>query len=496
MAIRLPGPTSTAWVLAETAGSAVFSLLSLLVIGRVIGPHEAGIGTVAIAAFLMLDVVGAALFTDSLIQLRGLSERHARSAISAAALVGGLGGLLMAGGGPLLYGGAGEGAVAWMMLVLAPLLPLSAMSGAAAGLAIRGERFRLLALRVLVGQPLALGAGLTAAAMGLGAWAMVIAQAVATVFVFLLFVAARRMPLRPLLDRSALGALWPVAGPQIGAIVLMVGKYRLFILALGLLLAEAALAQSHVAFRMLDAALVVAWSALTRIAMPRLCAVQTDREALARRYAEIAQLPPLICLPIALGVALVADDLVVGLLGPAWGGAAEAARVIALAACVTVFQGDPFSLFVAIGRARWNMVVGALGVAVPLLALLVLQPKTPAGAALAWASQCLVVTPVVMVLVLRALGKSPLWLLRPAVPGVIAAAAMVPAVLATQAALAEAPALLRLLAAAGVGAAAFGATAWVVLGRRLPRALASSTGIGGRMAAPRGVPGEGRAAAG
>ncbi len=135
---------------------------------------------------------------------------------------------------------------------------------------------------------MALYAGLLAAAAGFRAWAMVINQAVATAVVFLLFVTAGGLPLRPALDGTALRQLWPVAGPQLAAVVLMVGKYRIFLLSLGILLAETALAHANVAFRMLDAALVVVWSTVTRIAMPRLCALQHGRAALARCYGEMA----------------------------------------------------------------------------------------------------------------------------------------------------------------------------------------------------------------
>jgi O-antigen/teichoic acid export membrane protein len=327
---------------------------------------------------------------------------------------------------------------------------------------------------VLLGQPLALSAGLAAAAAGLGAWAMVANQAVATGTVFLLFLLAGRLPLRPALDRAALRELWPVAWPQLGALLLMVGKYRIFLLALGLLMAEAALAHANIAFRMVDAALVMAWTAVARIAMPRLCAVQQDRAALARCYGEVARLTALVGLPIALGVALVADDLVAGLLGPAWAGTADAARVAALAAALTFLHGDPFSLFVALGRARWNMLAAAASLAAPLLVLLVLRPQTAGGAALAWGSQAVLVTPALIWVVLRQLGRSLPWLLRQSAPGILAGATMVPAVLLVQLAMAESPPLGRLVVAAVVGAAVFLGTAWLALGRRLPEALMRS----------------------
>jgi O-antigen/teichoic acid export membrane protein len=471
MGFRLPGPHSTAWVLAETAASAGFSLLSLMAIARVIGPHEAGVGAIAIAAFLLLDVFGATLFPDALVQRAGLGERHVRSALTVAALVGVAAAALLLGAAPLLAPHAGGEALPWLLLALAPLLPLSAVSGTASGLAIRGQRYRLLALRVLIGQPVALGAGLAAASAGLGAWAMVANQVVATLLVFLLFMAAGRLPLRPALDRAALAELWPVALPQLAAVVLIVGRYRIFVLVLGMLLTEAALAQAHIAFRMVDAALFVVWGAVARIAMPRLCAVPTDREALARRYGEAAQLPPLIGLPLALGVVLVAEDLVTALLGPAWAGAADAARVVALAACLTFLHGDPFSLFVALGRARWNTWVAVANLAVPLAALAVLQPATPAGAAIAWGAQCVLVTPVLAAVVLRTLGRSPVWLLRQALPGLLAGGVMVAVVLAVQGVLAEVGALPRLVAAVCAGVVSFAGAAWLALGCRLPRTL-------------------------
>jgi PST family polysaccharide transporter len=468
-------------VLAETAASAGFSLVSMLVIGRVIGPAEAGIGAVAIAAFLLLDVFGAALFPDALVHRPGLSARHIRSALTAAVLLGVVSGAILIGLTPLLTTGTGQAgadqmgsaqsAMPWLLLALAPLLPFSAFSGTASGVAMRGQRFRLLALRVLIGQPLALGAGLAAAMAGFGAWAMVINQAAATGIVFLLFLVVGRVPLRPAFDIAALRELWPVALPQLGAVVLIVGKYRIFLLALGFIMAEVALAQAHFAFRMVDAALFVVWGAVARIAMPRLCALQHDREALARCYGEIAQLPALIGLPLALGIALVADDMVGALLGPAWAGTADAARIVALAATVTFLHGDHFSLFVACDRAKRNMLAAGASLAVPLLVLIALRPETAAGAALAWSTQSLVVTPVLAWLVMRELRCSPLWLLRHAAPGLCAGAAMVPAVLLVQGGLADAAPLLRLVAAGAVGAVVFGGVAWLALGRRLPAAL-------------------------
>lgn len=474
--IRLPGPTSPSWVIAESGGAALFSLGTMLVIGRVIGPEATGVGTVAVAAFLLLDVFGASLFTDALVQRPRLTPRHESSAATAAVLVGLCGAVLLAASGGLLAASSGIGQLGSLTLALAPLLPLSAYAGAVAGLVLRQQRFRLLALRVLIGQPTALVAGLVVAQAGGGAWAMVVNQMVLSAIVFLLIALLGGFRLRPRLDLGALRELWPVAGPQIAAMTVAVGKYRIFLLTLGLIVSEAVLGVVHFAFRMLDAVLVMVWQSVSRLAMPRLCALQGDRKALADCYGELAQMQALLGLPVAVGAALVAPDLVGALLGPAWAGTAEAVRVGGLAAAVAFLAGDHVSLFVAIGRARWNAWVAFISLALPLAALLLAAPQTPAGVALAWATQSLLISPVLAWVVLREIRRSPFWLLRQVAPAILACAAMAAAVLAVQAVVPEGRHFLRLFAGVGAGAAAYAAVAWVALGGRLPAALARPAG--------------------
>src|SRR5687768_12898841 len=91
----------------------------------------------------------------------------------------------LAAAAPLLAAAAGAPEVVWLVLALAPLVPVSAFSGTVSGLLLREQRFRLLSLRLLLGQPLALGTGLVLASQGYGPWAMVASQAVATSVTFL-----------------------------------------------------------------------------------------------------------------------------------------------------------------------------------------------------------------------------------------------------------------------------------------------------------------------
>lgn len=466
----LPASRSPAWVLAETGLGAGFSLLSMLAVSRNIGTVASGVGAVAIATFLLLDLIGATMMTDAVIQWRRLDERHARSALTLTGLSGVATGLVLCLAGLAVARATGHGQIIPLCCAMAPLLPLSAFSGAAAGLVLREHRYLLLAMRVFLGQPIGLALGLVLANHGAGAWAMVAVQAANTVIVFLIFVVARAVPLRPMLDRAALADLWPVAGPQLASVVMLAGRYRIFIIVLGMMATAHVVAVCNVGFRLLDSLLMVVASSTLRITLPRLSALQDSPEGLAETYGETAQFQALLGWPMAAGVALTAHNLVIGLMGPQWQSAASGTRIVACTALIAYSYGDVGSLWVAVGKARINSFTSAAAVLVPIAGLLLLRPQTPWAAALCWGATGLLLAPPNVYLALREIRRSPVWLLRHTWPAYVATACMVAAVLAAGPLLPAAP-LLALLCQAALGAAVFVVVAFVALGRRLPRAL-------------------------
>jgi O-antigen/teichoic acid export membrane protein len=469
---RLPAARSPSWVLAETATAAAFSFFSLMLIARVIGPDAAGLGAVAIAAFLLFDLACASLFTDALVQRASLSERHVRSALTVQVLVGVAGALALALLAPAVAHVAEAPEVSELILALAALLPFSAFSGASAGLVLRAHRYRLLALRALLGQPLALLAGLLVAAGGHGAWALIAQQATGTAVTFALMLAFGRHRLKPAVAGRALADLWPVAGPQILAVIVLAGRYRLFVLALGAVTTEAVVAVCNVAFRLLDSALTIVWGSIWRLSVPRLSALQGNRAAMAEAYGNLAQLQALMGMPIAAGIALTAPDLIRAALGPAWLDAAEATGLVGWVAVLSFCWGDPASLFLARGKTKRNLALSAATMAVPIAILLLARPASTFGVAVCWASSTVVMAPWLVWLVLRELQRSPLWLLGRIAPALVATGCMAMAVVVLQETVArDLPPVARLVASAVAGAAVFSAVAWLALGRRPPRGL-------------------------
>ncbi|MCB4822819.1 oligosaccharide flippase family protein [Roseicella aerolata] len=466
----LPAPASPAWVAAETLGAAIAALVGLLFVARIIGPQAAGIGAIAASVFLTVDLPISAMFGDSLLQRRGLEDRHCSSAFWTTMGASALGILLLWFGAPFIAAATGA-PVTGMIRALALLLPFSATAGMLSSLVLRQRRYRLLALRVLLCQPIAVGAGVLAALAGAGPWALAAQQAAATLSVFVLV--ALRSGWRPrwTLQRRALAELWPVAGPQILAMVVYNGRYRVFIIGLGMLVAEAVVAITHIAFRLLEVALAVVTGAASRLAMPRLAALQQDRAALAAAYGDLAQLQALIGLPMAAGLAITAPWLIELLMGGPWLGATEPARLVALAAIPGFLIGPAPALWLAIGRTRMNLLMQLIAFVLPLLGLVLLRPQDAGGAALCWAIGSLAVPPVQLVVTLRVLQRSVFWLGRHLLAPLLGTLVM--AVLTTWVAraLAGQPAPLALLGTALVGAVTYVLVVLPVLGFRWPRAL-------------------------
>ncbi|WP_043337805.1 oligosaccharide flippase family protein [Belnapia moabensis] len=467
----LPASGSPAWVAAETLGSAAFSLVGLLFIARLIGPEAAGIGAIAASAFLTIDFPIAALFGDALMQRRNLEERHRSSALwmtIGVALIAVLGLFLAA---PLIAHAIGAPILTDMIHVLALLLPFSAASGLLASLALRARHYRLLAQRVLVCQPLSVGLGVLAATAGWGSWAMVVQQAAATLSVFLLLTLLSGWRPRLIFDRAAIGDLWPIAGPQILALLVLNGRYRIFILALGTMVAEAVVAVTHVAFRLLDVSMSVVSGASARLAMPRLSALQHDRDAMAECYGDLAQLQALIGLPIAVGLAITAPQLVTLLMGGAWTEAAEPARLVALAAVPAFLIGPAPALWLALGRTRMNLITQLIAFAVPLAALLFVRPTDATGAAVCWVGGTLAVVPLQLILGLRALDRPLRWLGAQLLIPLVATATMAAVALLVAQHVQAKPALMAISLIGGCGATTYVAMLALLLGGRWPRAL-------------------------
>lgn len=144
---------------------------------------------------------------------------------------------------------------------------------------------------------------------------------------------------------------------------------------------------------------------IMRAAYPGYSKVAGEREKLKAMYLSVQAAVLLLTLPAAVGLIVLAEPVVLLLLGPKWLDAIPVMRVLGVYGTIKVFQLTNNAVFNVVGKPHLNMNLNALeaGIALPLLVALMLSGQPLAQASLAYVAAQLVVVPLAMVLLARQL---------------------------------------------------------------------------------------------
>ncbi len=403
---------AVAWSAVEATCGGALSLLSALAVARLIGPSELGIAAASIAVHVVLWVAVNALFADALVQIADLEEATVATAFWSGL---GLGVATMAGqaaSGPVLAALLGDDRMVTMALLLAAPLPLVGVAGVAQGRLTRARDYRALALRTILGQGGGTAVGVGAALAGAGAWAAVAQQAVTSAAgAASLVVVAGAIPAGRWRPR-ALRALLAVGLPLTASTLLQIARYRLFAVLIGASAGPAVLGQVHMAFRLVDTARDLAFTALWRLFLPDLSRCRHDRAAMLVRVDRLLRGSSLVLLPACAALALAPGHVVTLVLGHAWQDAARAAVPLVGLMAVLVLMFPSGVALVALGQARFTLYGNAAGLAAVVAGAVVLRPADAWHAVLLWCGAQLLVVPYALFVNGRALGVGPLRPLR------------------------------------------------------------------------------------
>lgn len=144
---------------------------------------------------------------------------------------------------------------------------------------------------------------------------------------------------------------------------------------------------------------------IMRAAYPGYSKVAGEREKLKAMYLSVQAAILLLTLPAAVGLIVLAEPVVLLLLGPKWLDAIPVMRVLGVYGTTKVFQITNNAVFNVVGKPHLNMYLNLLetGIALPLLVLLLLTGQPLAQASLAYLAAQLVVVPLAMMLLARQL---------------------------------------------------------------------------------------------
>jgi PST family polysaccharide transporter len=318
-----------AWAAVDFWGQQLGALLTLLFIGRLVGPEALGLmATAQVAVTLMMTLLLDG-FSDALIQRRHITRRHTDTAFWLLLGLGCLAGLFLGGAAWPLARLFREPELAPVVMLLAAGLPLVGVSAAMQGVLQRQMRFRFLAFRTLVAQGVGFVFALVLAWRGLGVEALAAQFLLARVLDAGLLLAVGPRPgfhfARPALLRIVSYGRHRVGNQFVGFLVMQVDR-----ISVALVLGPAVLGIYAVAERIATALVNGLSGVAMRAAFPVLSARQSDSAAFDRQLGSLVLAVAFLAMPAFTGLALVADDLLAVLMDARWAPAALPLALLAL----------------------------------------------------------------------------------------------------------------------------------------------------------------------
>ncbi|HYC05205.1 MAG TPA: lipopolysaccharide biosynthesis protein [Azospirillaceae bacterium] len=384
---------SLVWVVLESGGVSILSLITVLVLARLIGPAEFGVAGLALSIVQILFVIAETLFHDAVVQRKDLRDEQIDSAIWSGVL---LGFLLAAGcwfAAPWverLFDAPGLAPVlAWMGLSLI----FGGANGVMTALLRRDLNFKRVAARSLLGRLFGGGVGLAMALYGYGVWALVAQQLVmSAAWTVALWISPPRRP-RLRISPSALRDLLGFALPAFTAAFLWQTNLKLFVLLTGYILGPAAVGYLTVALKVVDTARQILSSALQQLALPLFSRMQDDPQGLRRGFRAATELTALTTVPLFAGLFVLAPEVELVVLGGTWLPAIPLIQILCLVAIAQMVRQFANAALMAVGHPHalaWQNMAGFIASVGMLVAFGYLGVV---AATAIWAARFLVVLP-------------------------------------------------------------------------------------------------------
>jgi lipopolysaccharide exporter len=396
----------SAWVALSYGGRQVLTLLSMLVLVRLLDPESFGLMALATTALLVLEAVREAGLASALVYLRSDIERAAGtalvvSAVSALALYGI--GFAVA---PLLADAFNTPDLTEILRVFAIVIVLRGTALVPGAILEREFHFRGRANAELLGAVAQVTVAIGLALAGAGVWSLVvagIAQAATYATVAWIIVPWRPSPRDA--QWGVLRHLWSYSWFVTAANVLVLANSTIDNIIVGRVLGATKLGFYAVSFRVATMPDDVIGYIVGRVMFAVYSRVNDDRPEFARIYLQNLQRIALLALPASVGIIVAAEPIVLGLLGEKWRPVVTPLRILAAFALVRVFVAPSGEVFKGAGKPHLLTLSGILhlALAVPCL-LVIVRAYDLTGAALGMLVPMVVVGLVVFPVSMRLLG--------------------------------------------------------------------------------------------
>lgn len=356
------------WSTVSTVGNQFISFIIFAMLARLLGIHDFGVVMLAAICIDLMQVAAACGMTEAIIQRQSSGDEEASTAF----WIGLSSGLLFFLIANMLAGTAADlmaqselAPVIRGLSVIFLITPLGSIHNA---MLARDLEFKSLAYRGLIANFVSGIIGIGLAATGQGVWALV-AQRITFAFIMamLVWVLCRwrpRLEFRPQAMKTLLSFGLKIMGSQL----LVQLSTRLTDLISGFLIGPSAVAFIRVGSRCVDILNQITFTPFNQVALPILSRSNGNPQAIRSTFVTFSRISSAAMFPAFLGLAAIADPLVMIVFGPEWMPAAIAVKIICFTVFPLQFNVLLISTLTATGHARavlfWSMAQIALGLVV------------------------------------------------------------------------------------------------------------------------------------
>ena len=320
------------WTLGSQFGVQAVRFIGVIVLARLLSPDAYGAAAFAVTIASFSGVLGDVGYGMALIQAEKATQRWASTAFWCALGAGTIGSIIVA---ICAYPAAlalDEPEVAPLAIAGGMTLFLVGVGAASNALLTRSMSFGILQGATLVAWILATGSAVAAAALGAGAWALVLQQVLLAMATTLWVVVAARW--RPSLEFSRSAFRWfsKFALPVTGTVVFAVLQMLVTVLLVGHLADVEELGNWNFAMALVMVPASLIAYPLTKVAYGAFARLRDTPERVARLWLKAVTMLAAVVLPTLFGLIALAPDLVPLAFGHQWTGA------IALIQLLTIFM--------------------------------------------------------------------------------------------------------------------------------------------------------------
>lgn len=357
MTLRRQALEGAFWSAAEGWGRQIASLCIFVIVARLLTPVEIGLFAMVVIVLAAVQTVLDEGLNEVLVQRHALEPEHVDSAFWCNVVLTGVicGALVLL--APAIGHLFAEPTIVPLIqvAVVAPLMV--GLSGVQQALLRRQLRYKVLVVRSLAGVLAGGAVGIVLAVQGYGAWALVAQQVVdRTVSTAVLWAGAGWLPgLR--FSWFHARELMPYSGfMTVTRIVNFVSK-QVDRYLVGLLMGPAALGIYTLAYRVHDTLSFLIVQGVAGVGMTTFSRLQSDIGRMRRALYTAVELSGIVAMPIFLGMAAVAPNLVVVIFGEAWRESGMILAIISLLGVPGLVSNFAGAVIRAMGQARLLMIL-------------------------------------------------------------------------------------------------------------------------------------------